>query len=367
MTLQSKVATFFAYVVLLYGLYQFASSLASAPIATASLALNVDQLAHLILITISVIVLNSAFEVPVIESEIAGALNPHVADSTRISSVALWKSTRFLLLFIGIIVPLLNLFGAIPAKYATTSLALKVGLVLLTTTYLMHVWSLPDRVRETIRDHVMQQGAITVLDRDQDHAFMSRILDEIEIGATLLVTNFEEPATNLKDAGYYYEKEFMLKWYSTIREKKLIIKQILLINSDSDLHGLNRRLELIQDIPSFYISCLLAPPLTVFVDFMVVPQRYALIGFSDDRRMRNMDQFSFLVSGGAGVGHFEHLFTDVLSSEAIHIKTFEGVQRAALQTLYDQAHLIARSSSTVLRDYFQFTEAVKPYERRFTP
>jgi hypothetical protein len=363
MNTQAKISIAVVASVLSYAAYRFCKTVDVHNLKDTIFTLSQEQLGYLLLLTVCIMVLNALMETPVIAADIMSILSPGSSlPGNFVAGKLIWKLTRWALLFLGLFVPILNIFGSIPAGFASAALIPKITLILLTTTYFVHVWSLPERIRAGVKQAIQVHGAVSVLNREQDHEFMAQMLDEIEEGGTILVTQFEEPETALKKTGYYYEEQFMGKWYSTIRKKRLIIKQILLINSDQDLKDLQIRLSLVKDIQSFYLSCIVAPRMTVLFDFLVVPGRYALIGMSDDPRMRNMDIFSFLITGGVGVTRMEHLFTDVLSGEAVHVKTFEGIQPKAVEQVYENARTIGRSSSRTLRQYFKFSAEIKSSE-----
>lgn len=204
-------------------------------------------------------------------------------------------------------------------------------------------------------------GQVNVLDREQDHAFMSDMLDRIAPGSEIFVTHFEEPRNPLQVTphdrplnAYYYEEEFMDKWFRTIHEKELRVTQLLLINSDEDIEGLRNRMRVTEEIATYSIAFLLGPPMLVFVDFILVPDDFVLIGFSDNQSMRNLNVFGILIRGGTTVKRFEHMYRNVLLPEAKFAKTFEGVIPENIDWLEEQVRTISRSSSSVMREFFSF-------------
>lgn len=265
----------------------------------------------------------------------------------------------FLLLISGFAIPFLDLLGSFPFSFANNipQIVPKVTLLLLTSIYVYHLLERTHVDIELIQKLMAQEGHITVLNRKEDHEFMSNMLDSLLSESSILVTHFEEPQNPLQSKDeyvYYYEDDFMKKWYNTIKTKQLKVTQIILVNSNEDIIGLEKRLEIVKDLPNFTLAYILAPPCTIFVDFMVVPEKFVLIAFSDNKAMRNMNVFAFLIRNGPAVTRFEHVFTDILIPDARYIKTFEGVNEDALNELRDKVLKISRSSSTVLHDIFNF-------------
>ena len=142
----------------------------------------------------------------------------------------------------------------------------------------------------------------------------------------------------------------MKKWYSTIRTKELKVKQIVLINSKQDFVDFKKRLGIIKDIKNYSLGYIIAPPLTVLIDFIVFPKD-VLIGFSDELSSRNMGVFGLLIQSGVGVTKFKNIFNDILSAEARFVKTFEGVNEIELNKMNSSVEKIQKYSKNC-RNFF---------------
>jgi hypothetical protein len=326
--------------------------------------LNTDQLHFLLVLTACLIALYEITHQQIAKQEYKQLFTrPTISAAqykTRLHLI--WHALSLALAVIGFAIPFLDLLGSLPGSLIQdpSILAAKLTLIILTTIYIFNSFERMFHARSMIKELVQENGVISVVAREEFHQFMSGMLDTVEKGAEILVTQFEEPRTPMRQAedyGFYYEDAFMKKWYNTIKERQLRVTQIVLVNSDQDMMDLEKRLKLVENIPTFSLISLLAPPLTVFVDFMIVPGKFALIGLSDDRGMRNMDVFGLIIQGGKGVSHFQRLFTDVLVPEGRYLKTFEGVDARALAEFKSEASRLARvvAGAKSLRGWFNFT------------
>ncbi|MDO5969317.1 hypothetical protein Q4Q35_05815 [Flavivirga aquimarina] len=257
-------------------------------------------------------------------------------------------------LILGIIIPIINLFGFISSN-SRLEIILKISLLILNTYFLFSLHDKGILINRVLTNIRKEKGIITFLDRDGDHNQMAKILDTIEYGSEVFVTHFEEPINELNTDGYYYEKEFMNKWYSIVKEKKLKVKQIVLINSKKDIEDLKIRLKIIKDIKNFSLGYIIAPPFTVFIDFIVFPDD-VLIGFSDSKTMPNMNTFGLLIHKGNGVSKFKNMFNEILMSNAVFVKTFEGVNEEEVLLLEKKYNQIKRYSKTSRNFFKVFTE-----------
>jgi hypothetical protein len=339
-----------------YAIYAFVGTIAWHDLPGTLLTLSLDQLHYLLVVVISMMLLQELANSGTTKRIVEQLINPFEA-SHRGNSVLVnigWWGTVSVLSVVGVIIPFLDLLGSIPGSVNNMSeLAPKIALVLLSGSYIYHVIDRPIAQKENIKAALAKTGAMSVLTRAEDHDYMSHALDQASKGDTFYVTSFEEARNPMKPEGFYYEGEFMQEWYRTAKQKELRIFQIVLINSIQDIADLERRIDLTKDIPTYQLACLVAPRLTVFVDFMVVPNRFALFGFSDNPASRNMDEFSLLLTGPA-VRRFELMFSNVLFAEAEHVKTFEGVNQHSLDKVKETANLIGRSPSRILKEMFNF-------------
>lgn len=324
--------------------------------------LSAEQIHYLIFIVICIIILYDIVDEYLKEYQIFSFFQIKVESNKKLIiflRICEWILT-ILLFLIGLIILILDFIGSIPFSFdfGTALLASKLALVFLTGFLIYNILAKKGLSEKVMLSALSKYGNIKVLNRNEDHEFMSLMLDNIEENAEIFVTHFEEPKNPMQredNYGYYYENSFMKKWYDTIKLKSLKVTQILLVNSEQDISDLERRLELIKDIKKFSLAYLLEPPLTVFVDFMVVPNKFVLIGFSDEKAMRNMNVFSMVVLGGPLVNNFKNLFTNILLSEAKYVKTFEGIDLNSLNLLKQSAKTIGNSSSKILKKYFNFS------------
>jgi hypothetical protein len=344
----------------LFALVSFILTIDLKDIYGTLLTLSLEQVHYLLVFVVGTILLHelSAAKImkQIIEQELI-VLAPRRSHIFFLRSFLWWVTASILAIF-GFLIPFLDLLGSFPFSAATdiSTLAPKIALLLLSLVYIYHAVDRPMYQRTQLKRVLSKTGAMQVLNRAEDHIFMSCALDEIKPEEIIYVTHFEEPRNPMQPNGFYYESEFMKKWYGTVSTKALKIFQIVLINSTQDIIDLERRLELTKDMPFYSIACILAPRLTIFMDFMVIPDQFALLGFSDNPTVRNMDEFSVVIKSGPAIKRFERLFAEVLLPEAIHIKTFEGVDTTALAKVKAQAQAIAKTQSKVLKEMFHFEE-----------
>lgn len=276
----------------------------------------------------------------------------------------LWWILSALLVALGVLVPIWDLVGTIPTGPSSFSdVAPQIALLLLTSSYIYGLVDRPRSQAEKIRKVLEETGRVNILSRAEAHDFMSSMLDDIAPESEIYVTHFEEPRHGMQESGSYYENAFMAKWYLMIHEKRLRVTQILLINSMRDIEAMHTRLRYVGDASSYAMAYIIAPPLTLFMDFLLVPGRFALLFFSDNPGMRNMNVYALLLREGPGVRRFEHLFTDVLLPEAFFVKTFEGVDAKALQTLQGRAAAIGRMRSKLVGEMFEFRKPTQSEDK----
>lgn len=347
----------FALPSLLLALWKVVTSIDREDLLGTLFTLSSTQVHYLLLLVVSLILLFELVDEPLRTRALREELFGTSEVAPRRLLQAAWWTMSGLTVCAGIFIPLFDLLGSMPQSvHNLDQLAPKMTLILLSGVYVFQLVDRPALQRNVVSGLVQRFGTVTVYDRNDSHRHMSQLLDVIENKETVLVTQFEETQNPLHPEGYYYEQEFMTKWYRTIREKELRVRQIVLINSDSDIGDLMKRLDLVRELPTFSLAFLIAPPLTVFMDFLVIPGRVALLGMSDDRSARNMDVFDLALRKGEGVKRLERLFNDVLAPEATWVKTFEGINTAAIDKLVAEAHGIAKTPSRVLRKLFDFKD-----------
>jgi hypothetical protein len=337
-----------------WAVVEFVSSVDWNRLNATLLTLSQTQTLDLLVLTVALFVLHEVFDSNAVREALERRIKP--AHMSRVSGLS--RAVRIstaIGLGVFVFITLLDLVGGFPeVDQDLASLAPKLAVVLLSSVYIYLTVERPALVDRQIDEVLSETGATAVLTRQQDHEFMDAMLDELPDGSSILVTHFEEPRNSMHADGYYYESDFMAKWWRVVEEKRLRITQIVLVNSIEDISALERRIELTRDLDLYAISCLVAPKLTVFMDMMVVPDRFTLVAFSDDPAARNMGQFSLLIKTGPAIAHFEHLFMSILKPEAIAIKTFEGVNEAALDEVKRQVEAIDETSSQTLKQIYEF-------------
>lgn len=278
--------------------------------------------------------------------------------------LASWWTLTVLLGMLGVVVPILDLIGSLPFSIdELPHFSVKISLMLLVSFYIYHVIEGSHSEDAFLERLLREVGQINLFDRDQDHAFMSQMLDELAPQSEIFVTHFEEPVSELQivsdsekpSAAYYYEQSFMEKWYKIIHEKQLRVCQLLLINGDDDIRALRDRMRVVKDIPTYSLAFIVAPPMLFFADFILVPEKFLLIGFSDRRESRNMNVFSVLIRGSETVRRFENIFRNILLPESRPVKTFEGCMDDNVAWLEDYARRVSRISSPLVRDLYSFS------------
>lgn len=355
----NKTVTFFTAVFFLVtAICLFLGTINRSDVLSSLLTLTIAQVAYLLLILVCLVLLYEVIDQPLSEFRLETGLfrKPCRAAKVVVTLKVAWWCIAPILCVFGIVIPVLSILGAMPfsATGDWPKVAAGGSLTLLSSVYIYHLLGRPSQEARFIESLLQRHGAVSFQNRQEDHEVMWLLLDAVPAGSEILVTAFEEPRNPMHNEGYYYEQDFMTKWYSTVRAKRLRVTLLVLVNSDQDVRDLERRLEIVKDIPTFSLAFIVAPSLTVFADMLIVPNRCALIGFSDDRGMRNMITFSLLMSGAKVVSGFERLYKDVLLAEARYLKTFEGIDTVALQDLKAEVALRSRSSSRFLRGLFDF-------------
>jgi hypothetical protein len=354
------ITAFLAVPILIGALYQFAYTIDLRDLSHTLLQLSVEQANYLLLVVVCLILLFELISIPLREIKLRRLLDyPRVR---RDRTYPVWIVLHYIvtagLVMTALVIPALHLFGSVHFSLSSEPVHLTstLALLLLGTMYVTHLLE-GQSADTTLIARLAASATVSVLDRKQDHNFMAEMLQELAPGSEIILTHFEEPRTPMHDQGafgYYYERDFMEGWYATIRSKHLKVTQLLLINSEQDIEDLHKRLTLTQDIPTYQLAYLLAPPLTVFIEVMVVPGHYVKLGFSDDRSARNMNMFKLLLRSSDAISHFERLHREILIPEATFIKTFEGVRTEELKALRARANTIARTGSRVVREAFDF-------------
>jgi hypothetical protein len=345
---------------LVFGLILFLKTIDVYNLKDTIFTLNQEQICYLLLITVSLIILYNKINESIIYLKFCMFLQIKY-DKLKILNILkmFWWIIASLLCALGTIIPLMDILGSIPGSLSTNYFlfSLRLSLIILNIYHITYLFDGSSQTIDMLKSVTSNNGLLSVLDRYGEHDFLFYMLDEVSPNdAEILVTHFEEPRNAMKDKGYYYEGDFMKKWYTVIKEKKIKVNQIILINSLQDVEDLKQRLELIKDIPNYSIGYIISPPLTVFIDFLVVPNEYVLISSSDDVSCRNMNVFSFLIRGGKGVKHFEKIFRDILASEARYIKTFEGVDNNEVNNLCEQINKILSSKTALVKKMFNIVK-----------
>ncbi len=285
--------------ILVIFLYRFIYSIDINTLFNRSSTLSAAQIQYLILIISSFIYLYEFIEQPLAKMRLSKMLiGKHNYNDIIFILLNLSKYIISVpLILLGFFIPLLDLLGiftfGMPIDFPEMSL--KITILMLTSTYLVLLFERSTSQVKMVHNILYKTGSINIMSRDEDHAMMASILEELSEGDEIYVTHFEEPQQPMEEEGYYYERDFMRKWYSTIKAKSLIVRQIVLINSKQDISDLEKRLKIVENIPTYYLSYILGPPSLIFVDFIVFKDRYAIIGMSDIMEARNMNIFGISI------------------------------------------------------------------------
>ncbi|MFZ2979192.1 MAG: hypothetical protein WA057_06005 [Candidatus Magasanikiibacteriota bacterium] len=329
------------------------------------LKITSEQIKYITLFTVCVVIIFELIDSSLKKYRVQNFLFLKFIQSKSVKILKiLWWIFYVLILFPLVIVTVLHLLGFMHGSFDNVGeMTSYITLFLLSGHYAPRVLERTNDDLKIIQEIIHNDGLISIQNRAENHKFISEILDNIEPESTIYVTSFEEPNNPMnsqEDHVYYYEADFMKKWFETVKEKQLIINHIVLINSDQDISDLQKRLQIVKDIKSYSLGYILASPLTVFVDFLIVKGKFAIIDFSDNNLMRNMDVFSVYINGGQGVIKFENIFTNILAAEAKYIKTFEGVNSNNINELQEEAEKISRSrfSSSILKKAYSFINKV---------
>lgn len=268
-----------------------------------------------------------------------------------------------LIVLVDIAIVISDLFGGLEKTLSQpVGLALRVVLVVVLTTFAAVVLrrssrfaGLVGRIKtnnEAIED-IREKREILVLDRATFHRYLLEHFDEHVHSDTVFVSNFEEPYEEFKPPGYYYEKPFMRSWFTVMKEKAFNVNQLIMVNSERDLHDLETRLEVTKDIPNYNLGCIIAPPLTVFIDMYILAGKFALIATSPDPRTPNLNVQAIIIRDKGVVALLEEVFKNILVPRAIHVKTREGVHEEKVAFIREEIKRIIQSRDSRLRNLFK--------------
>lgn len=200
----------------------------------------------------------------------------------------------------------------------------------------------------------VKQNKIIILNREEFHKDLETYLENIEESSEIFVTHFEEPIEKMKKGGYYYESEFMKKWYKIAQEKKLTVNMVILLNKPKDYDDLIERIDTVSSIKHFYISVLIAPPLILYFDFLLHPGKYALLCTSEDPRNPQLNTIAISTRNPDFVNMLYKMFMSNILPKSIHVKTSEGINKNNLEKVKKDIEDISKTRSKKIKELFNF-------------
>ncbi|MFQ5795711.1 MAG: hypothetical protein ACE5JP_11755 [Candidatus Bipolaricaulia bacterium] len=331
------------------------------------------QLDAMLIIVMGLIVLSQYLEGPVnitqIREQILSLqhviLNPQaklpsteeIPFSRKVATVAS-QIIGALLLIMSFIILLIDLVGGFPGDFSDMGPLLKkftlvtvgVMFVLIVLARNKELRVVSERLIETL-NFLRQSGtarAVQVVDRAGLHEFLYESLDSYTPDDIVYISDFEELYAKFKE---YYYKDFMRKWWQVLREVGFEVKQVVLLNSKKDMEDLKARVEDAKDIDQYFLSALVAPPLTLFFDMVVLSGKYVLLCISRDARYPNFISDAIIIHSPEIVKVFEDLFTRILLNKSVPIKTKEGINFDNLDEVESEIKRIGKSR--VLKPIFR--------------
>ena len=194
---------------------------------------------------------------------------------------------------------------------------------------------------------------IQLIKRANFEKFWMQYLKELNPSSEIYLTHFEEPKTMMKSNGYYYGKDFMEKWYQIIDKKNAEVNLVILLNQPRDFEDLLTRLKRVSSMGRFYIYAIVAPPLTLYFDFLVAPGQFAFLATSDEPSNPNLNTISILTKNAQLVNLLYKMFIPNILGKAVPIKTREGVNDENLNSVKDELEKIAKAKFRRLRNVFR--------------
>ena len=217
------------------------------------------------------------------------------------------------------------------------------------------IFSINKKIQNIILNIIKMRSKmeIQLIKRANFEKFWMQYLKELNPSSEIYLTHFEEPKTMMKSNGYYYGKDFMEKWYQIIDKKNAEVNLVILLNQPRDFEDLLTRLKRVSSMGRFYIYAIVAPPLTLYFDFLVAPSQFAFLATSDEPSNPNLNTISILTKNAQLVDMLYKMFIPNILGKAVPIKTREGVNDENLNSVKDELEKIAKAKFRRLRNVFR--------------
>lgn len=217
------------------------------------------------------------------------------------------------------------------------------------------IFSINKKIQNIILNIIKMRSKmeIQLIKRANFEKFWMQYLKELNPSSEIYLTHFEEPKTMMKSNGYYYGKDFMEKWYQIIDKKNAEVNLVILLNQPRDFEDLLTRLKRVSSMGRFYIYAIVAPPLTLYFDFLVAPGQFAFLATSDEPSNPNLNTISILTKNAQLVDMLYKMFIPNILGKAVPIKTREGINDENLNSVKDELEKIAKAKFRRLRNVFR--------------